>query len=428
MDKKQAKERIEKLRETIDKYRYAYHVLDKSLISDEALDALKKELFDLEQQFPDLITPDSPTQRVAGQPLAEFTKVTHQVPQWSFNDAFDEKEMGEWLERVENFLEKEIGQRPTDLEYVCELKIDGLHIVLTYEDGLLVQAATRGDGRVGEDVTQNIKTIQSVPLRLKQAVSLIAEGEAWLSQETLKRINQERKKSGQPLFANPRNAAAGAIRQLDPQVVAQRKLQLTVYDISGGLIPETQEKELRLLSTLGFFTDTNWRPVKSLIEIMQFYRHWEKQRLTMKFWLDGVVIKVNQKKYQNLLGYTGKAPRWAIAFKFTAEQGVTKIKDVYVQVGRTGALTPVALMEPVALAGTTVTHATLHNFEEIKRLGVKIGDTVVVEKAGDIIPKVVRVLEKMRTGREKVIKEPSQCPICGSAVTRQEIVDKKQGV
>ncbi|HLD31646.1 MAG TPA: NAD-dependent DNA ligase LigA, partial [Patescibacteria group bacterium] len=360
------KKRVERLQKQIDDLRYRYHVLNDPEVTDQMYEGLVAELRKIEAQHPDLITPDSPTQRVAGQPLAEFTKVTHQVPQWSFNDAFDEKEMGEWLERVENFLEKEIGQRPTDLEYVCELKIDGLHIVLTYEDGLLVQAATRGDGRVGEDVTQNIKTIQSVPLRLKQAVSLIAEGEAWLSQETLKRINQERKKSGQPLFANPRNAAAGAIRQLDPQVVAQRKLQLTVYDISGGLIPETQEKELRLLSTLGFFTDTNWRPVKSLIEIMQFYRHWEKQRLTMKFWLDGVVIKVNQKKYQDLLGYTGKAPRWAIAFKFPAEQATTVIKDIYVQVGRTGALTPVALMEPVALAGTTVTHATLHNFEEIK--------------------------------------------------------------
>ncbi len=426
MADKQLGEKIQKLRAQIDDLRYRYHVLNDPEVTDAMYDGLMDELRKIENEHPELVTVDSPTQRVAGVPLEKFEKIVHAVPQWSFNDAFSEEDMGEWEERIMNYLEKEIGGRPKDLDYVCELKIDGLHMVLTYVNGVLKTAATRGDGKVGEDVTNNIKTIESVPIKLKEEIDLIAEGEVWLGSEMLKKINVERAKDGVALFANPRNAAAGTIRQLDPSVVRARKLSLTAYDISSNNAPETQAEELKKLKELGFLTATDWRVCKNLGEIFGFYKEIGKKRDSFPFWIDGVVIKVNQKKYQNALGFTGKAPRWAIAFKFPAEQGITKIKEVYVQVGRTGALTPVALMEPVKLAGTTVTHATLHNFDEIKRLGVKVGDTVVVEKAGDVIPKIIRVLEKMRDGSEKNISEPKKCPICHSLVERRELLDKKQ--
>ena len=423
-------ERIKLLYTQINDLRYRYHVLNDPEVTDAMYDGLMAELKQIENEHPELITPDSPTQRVAGKPLDKFVKIKHVVPQWSFNDAFSEEDILDWEERILKMLEKSEGVRPADLDYVCELKIDGLHLVLTYENGQLKTAATRGDGSVGEDVTQNVRTIASVPLTLSEPVSLVAEGEVWLSAQMLEKINQERAKNAEPLFANPRNAAAGTIRQLDSQIVANRKLAVTTYDISlvtkGDLNLATQEAELLMLKKLGFKTDLNWRVVKSVTEILKFWREWQTKKQTQDFWIDGVVIKVNQKKYQDALGFTGKAPRWAIAFKFPAEQGTTKIKEVYVQVGRTGALTPVALMEPVKLAGTTVTHATLHNFEEIARLDVRIGDTVVVEKAGDIIPKVIRVLEKMRTGQEQKITEPNKCPICGGEVTRKTTADKKQ--
>ena len=412
-------EQARRLATQIDDLRYRYHVLNDPEVTDAMYDGLTEQLRQLEQTYPELRTPDSPTQRVAGTPLQKFGKITHRVTQWSFNDAFDETELREWEERILKMLEKSLGQRPADISYVCELKIDGLHIVLTYEEGTLLNAATRGNGIVGEDVTQNIKTIFSVPLALAEPVNLIVEGEAWLGSAMLDKINQERAKRGEALFANPRNAAAGTIRQLDARIVAERKLMLTVYDISSPNAPATQAEELEQLKKLGFKTDVHWRLVKSVPEIMDFYTHWRAQKNSQQFWIDGVVIKVNQKKYQEALGFTGKAPRWAIAFKFPAEQGTTQVQEVYVQVGRTGTLTPVALLAPVKLAGTTVTHATLHNFDEIERLGLKIGDTVVVEKAGDIIPKVVRVLEKMRTGSEKKIKRPTRCPICASLVLQR---------
>lgn len=422
--------KIQRLRDQINDLRYRYHVLNDPEVTDAMYDGLMDELKKIEADHPELITSDSPSQRVAGKPLDKFNKIIHTVPQWSFNDAFTDDDIKEWQERILKILEKELGHRPSDLSYVCELKIDGLHMVLTYEKGRLIHAATRGDGKVGEDVTQNIKTILSVPLKLKKEIDLVAEGEVWMNAAMLEKINEDRKKQDLPLFANPRNAAAGTIRQLDAQIVSDRKLSLTAYDISAdpanALNLETQEIELTTLKNLGFLTDSHWKVVKTIPEILQFHDHWSKNKHTQPFWVDGVVIKVNQKKYQDILGFTGKAPRWAIAFKFPAEQGTTRVKDIYVQVGRTGALTPVALMEPVKLAGTTVTHATLHNFDEIKRLGVKIGDMVVVEKAGDIIPKIVRVLDKMRTGEEKGVREPRKCPICGKDVVRKEISDKKQ--
>ena len=419
-------EHISRLRSQIDDLRYRYHVLNDPEVTDAMYEGLMDELRKIEAGHPELVTPDSPTQRVAGVPLEKFEKVEHTVPQWSFNDAFDEHDLQDWEERIVKMLEKKLGTRPQDLNFVSELKIDGLHVVLTYEKGLLKVAATRGNGLVGEDVTTNIKTIETIPLRLREPHSAVIEGEVWLNSRMLEKINDERKKKNEPLFANPRNAAAGTIRQLNARIVADRKLSFTPYDISGGLLPQTQEEELMMLKHLGFKTDAHWRVCRSMKEIVAMWKEWIKKRDSQEFWIDGLVIKVNQRKYQELLGFTGKAPRWAIALKFPAEQGTTKIEDIYVQVGRTGALTPVALMQPVRLAGTTVTHATLHNFDEIKRLDVRNGDTVVVEKAGDIIPKVVRVLEKMRTREEKSVREPRHCPICHSSVERREISEKKK--
>ncbi|MDO8626599.1 MAG: NAD-dependent DNA ligase LigA [Candidatus Magasanikbacteria bacterium] len=436
---KEVQLRVEKLRAQIDDLRYRYHVLNEPGITDAMYDPLMKELRKLEEEYPGLITPDSPTQRVAGAPAEKFEKIKHAVTQWSFNDAFSEEDIKDWEERILKILEKSLGQRPSDLDYVCELKIDGLHIILTYENGFLKTAATRGNGLVGENVTQNIKTIESVPLKIKlsdvrnaymrslQSEVLIVEGEAWLGSSMLQKINSERKKIGEALFANPRNAAAGTLRQLNAKIVAERKLCLTAYDISSAHAPETQEAELKMLRELGFKTDIHWKVCNNLEDIFKFHQFWQKNKSSQEFWIDGVVIKVNQKRYQDALGFTGKAPRWAIAYKFPAEQGTTKIKEVYWQIGRTGALTPVALMEPVKLAGTTVTHATLHNFDEIERLGVKIGDSVVVEKAGDIIPKVVRVLEKMRAGQEKIIHAPVKCPLCGGEVGRRGAVSAPRG-
>ncbi|MFA5076459.1 MAG: NAD-dependent DNA ligase LigA [Patescibacteria group bacterium] len=424
---KSAKERIAKLRKQIDDLRYRYHVLDDPAVSDEVYDSLTIELKDLEAKYPQFRSATSPTQRIGGQPLAKFTKVKHVVRQWSFNDVFNQTELADWQERILKILEKEIGRRPS-LEYCCELKIDGLHIVFTYVKGQLKLAATRGDGLIGEDVTQNIKTINSVPLELKQPVDVIVEGEVWLSSEQLERINQDRRERGEPEFANPRNAAAGTIRQLNPQIVANRKLDCFVYDWSGGQesLPSTQLEELVGLEKLGFKINQHYCLCKDLDQILKFWQEWSQKRTKQAYWIDGIVVKVNQREYQQKLGYIGKAPRWAVAFKFPAEKVTTVIEDIKIQVGRLGTLTPVAHLRPVKLAGTTVKRATLHNEEQIRRLGVKIGDTVVIRKAGEIIPEVVEVLPKLRSGAEKEFRMPIHCPICGSAVKRQEISDKKQ--
>lgn len=427
MSKKELKVKAEKLTEQINDLRYRYHVLNDPEVTDQMYEGLMDELKKIEEKYPELRHKDSPTQRIAGEPLDAFKKVEHVIPQWSFNDAFDEADLLQWEERNLKILEKRLGERPRDISYVAELKIDGLHLVLTYEDGVLKTAATRGDGKIGEDVTQNVvQGIHSVPLTLSEPMSAVIEGEVWMSEKMLKKINKQREKEELPLYANPRNVAAGTMRQLDPKVVVERNLNFTAYDMSAGDIPDSQEKELDVLKKQGFLTDVNWKLCTDMKDIVTFWKKWEAKKHSQAFWVDGVVVKVNQQKYQQALGYTGKAPRWAIACKFAAEQATTVIKDIYVQVGRTGALTPVALMDPVQLAGTTVTHATLHNFDEIERLDVRVGDTVVVEKAGDIIPKVVRVLEKMRTGKEKKIKEITVCPICASAVKRKEIADKKK--
>jgi len=426
-NRKEIKERMQKLIKQIDELRYRYHVLNDPKVTDDIYDSLEQELKDLERRYPELKSLDSPLLRIGSKPLDKFVKVKHEVRQWSFNDAFNEEEMLDWQERILKILEKETGRRPS-LEYCCELKIDGLHIVLTYEKGRLKLAATRGDGLIGEDVTQNVKTIQSLPLKLNKEVDIIVEGEVWLSSEQLNKINIERKKTGQPEFANPRNAAAGTLRQLDPQVVAQRKLDCFIYDWSGGKekLPLAQSDELESLRKLGFKVNDHYKVCRDIEEVIRFWQSWHDKRDKQKYWIDGIVVKANKREYQDKLGYVGKAPRWAIAFKFPAERATTVIEDISVQVGRLGTLTPVAHLRPVKLAGSIVKRATLHNEDQVRRLGVKIGDTVVLQKAGDIIPEVVEVLPKLRNGKEKTFHMPSRCPVCGSAITKKEISDKRQ--
>ena len=413
------KDRIERLKEVINYHREQINVYDRQEISDEALDSLKYELFSLEAKYPQFVTPDSPTQRVAGRPLDKFEKVTHKVTQWSFNDAFSEEDIRDFDERVKRFLEKE-GTKVGDIAYTCELKIDGFKIVLEYEKGMLKTAATRGDGVVGENVTENVKTIESIPLKLKEPVDLIAEGEIWMSKSGLEKINKDRIKKGEEPFANPRNMAAGTIRQLDPKIVAERKLQNFTYDISRAnfKIPETQFEELKKLQSLGFRVNKNFKLCKNISEVIDFWKHWQKESGREDYWIDGIVLKVDSRKYQEILGYTGKAPRWGIAFKFRAEQATTILEDIGIQVGRTGVLTPVAHLKPVQIAGTTVSRATLHNEDEIKRLDARIGDTVVLQKAGDVIPNILSVIKELRTGKEKVFKFPKNCPVCDTAVVR----------
>ncbi len=416
--------RLKKLKETVEHHRYLYHVLDREEISAEALDSLKDELKKIEDEYPELLTADSPSQRVAGEPSPQFKKVPHRVAQWSFNDAFNEDDIRAFDERVKKNLRAELGDSgeidgagvsQVSPEYTCELKIDGLKVVLEYERGILKTAATRGDGKIGEDVTANVRTIDSVPLKLTEPVDVIVEGEVWLSKSQLKKINVEREKSGEPVFANPRNAAAGSIRQLDPKIAAARKLDTFIYDIGlfGREIPATQFEELDLIKKLGFKTNKYFHLCKNIDEVVAFWKQWEKKSQGQDYQLDGVVVKVNEKKYQDALGFTGKAPRFAIAFKFAAEQVTTVIEDIRLQIGRTGVLTPVAHLKPVSVAGSVVSRATIHNEDEIKRLDVRVGDTVVLQKAGDVIPDIVKVLTEMRTGKEKPYVFPEFVPECG---------------
>ena len=407
---KEIVERLDKLKKAIEKYRYEYHVLDKSSISPESLDSLKKELVEIENKYPELITPDSPSQRVSGKPLPEFKKAVHQVPQWSFNDAFTEEDIRDFDERVKKRLNL------SDLYYVCELKIDGLKIVLEYEKGILRRAATRGDGKVGEDVTQNVRTIESVPLRLRRAVDVVVEGEVWLAKSQFRKLNAEQKKKGELEFANPRNVAAGSIRQLDPKITASRKLSVFIYDLSKSneLMPNTQFEELQYLEEIGFKVNKHRHLCRNIEEMIDFWRKWQKDAAREDYLVDGVVVKVNDRKLQEMLGYTGKAPRFGIAFKFPAEQVTTVVEDIIFQVGRTGVVTPVARLRPVSVAGSLVSRATLHNEDEIKRLDVRIGDTVILQKAGDVIPDIVQVVKELRTKKEKVFVWPKKIVECGS--------------
>jgi DNA ligase (NAD+) len=417
MNKDNIKIRIEKLKKEIEHHRYLYHVLDQQEISDAALDSLKKELVDLETQFPEFRTSDSPSLRVSGKALDKFQKIEHQYPVLSLQDIFSFPEFGDWEERNRKIFD-------TDYNYFCELKLDGLTVILTYEKGILKKAATRGNGKVGEDVINNIKTIESIPLKLRKGKYpipdiLTTRGEILLKKSVFEKMNKQREKDGLELYANPRNIAAGSIRQLNPKITAQRKLIHFVYDIKEDLGQKTHEEVHEMLKEFGFKVNPNNSFCQNHSDVEKYLNNWNEKRKKLDYLTDGVVIVVNDIKAEKKLGNIGKSERWMIAYKFPAEQVTSKVKDIVIQVGRTGALTPVAVLEPRLLAGSTVARATLHNFDEIERLGVKIGDTVIIEKAGDIIPAIVEVLPRLRNGNEKGIKIPQKCPVCSSDVCRQ---------
>lgn len=413
MNKTEAKNRLIELKKLVNHHRYLYHVLDKQEISEAALDSLKHEIVQIETQFPDLVTSDSPSQRVAGAPLPEFEKIKHKIAQWSFNDVFDEKEIRDFDARIKRMLEKEYGTQASPT-YTCELKIDGLKIVLEYIDGILSTAATRGDGVVGEDVTQNVKTIESVPLSLNKKINCIVEGEVYLSKKQFEIINKDLEKRGEEKYANPRNLAAGTIRQLDSKIVADRKLSVFIYDVAQiKETPKTQSEELELLKDLGFKVNEHFELCKSIDDVINFWKKWQDKKDKQQYLIDGIVVKVNEREYQDALGYTGKAPRFAIAFKFSAEQVTTVVEDIGFQVGRTGVITPVAHLKAVSVAGSTVSRATLHNEDEIKRLDIRVGDTVILQKAGDVIPQVVQVLKELRPKNSKQFIFPKKISECG---------------
>jgi len=457
MPKQEAKQRIEKLKKVINHHRYLYHVLDRQEISDSALDSLKKELFDLEQEFPEFITKDSPTQRVGGKPLEKFEKVKHPKPMLSFNDAFSEEDMEDWLERISKLLTE--NERSL-INFYCELKIDGLAIELTYENEILKAGSTRGDGIIGENVTQNLRTIEAIPLRLREKKGVITvlekekltpnvikflekynlkepvviRGEVFIAKKGFEKINKEQQKANIPIYANPRNLAAGSIRQLDPKITASRHLDSFAYDLItdfGEEIPRsfsatgmagkalaTHEEKHKILKALGFKTNPHNKYCHNLPDVFEFHKYCQKIREKIPYEIDGIVVIVNSEKIFEKLGIVGKTPRGAIAFKFPGRQATTIIEDVKIQVGRTGALTPVAYLKPVQVGGVTISRATLHNEDEVKRLGAKIGDTVIVGRAGDVIPDIIKVLPELRTGKEKNFKIPTNCPVCGSKVIK----------
>lgn len=439
LSKTEALERILKLRKLIEKYRYEYHVLDTQEVSDAVNDSLKHELYTLEQAYPEFITPDSPTQRVGGAPLDKFQKITHVSPMLSMEDVFSFAELADWETRLLKIREG----KPVD--YYAMLKIDGLAVSLVYENGVLMTGATRGDGKVGEDVTNNIKTIESIPLSLrvpeeaelqalKKAFDLSEEvidqvrsrsgrieirGEVYMPKKAFEKMNKERAKRGEETFANPRNVSAGSIRQLDPAVAASRPLDYLAWRLESDLGEVSQTAGVEILKLFGFKTSLG-EHCNSLTEIKAFFDSIQKRREKLAFWIDGVVVRVNDNIAYRQLGVVGKTPRGLVAWKFPAEEATTTVESIDWFVGRTGALTPVANVSPTFVAGTTVVHASLHNADEIERLGLKIGDTVILTKAGDIIPKIVKVLVELRTGKETNVKIPKQCPVCDSPVERRE--------
>lgn len=444
MKKQEAFERIQKLRKLINYHRYLYHVLDKQEISDAALDSLKKELFDLEEKFPEFKTPTSPTQRIGGKPLPEFKKIHHKIQMLSLHDAFTKEDIYNWQKRIKNFLR---GSKYENfkISYYSEIKMDGLAIKLVYKRGKLIIGATRGDGIKGEDVTQNIKTIETIPLEIhilerKEITEMLKEidikkeqllkkikdleieirGEVYIEKKEFEKINQIQRQKGLPEFANPRNLASGSVRQLDPKITASRKLKFMAYDIVTDLGQDTHQKTHLLLKILGFKTNNLDKLCNSIDEVIEHHNKISKIRDKLQYWTDGMVVNINEIEIFKFLGIVGKGPRGAIAYKFPPEEATTQILDIVVQVGRTGKLTPVAILKPVYIAGTTISRATLHNEDEIKKLGVKIKDTVIVKKAGDIIPEVVKVLPELRTGKEIEFKMPEKCPFCESPVVKKQ--------
>lgn len=408
----------EKLLKQIEQYRHEYYVLDSPSISDAVYDSLFRRLEELERQNPELVTPTSPTQRVGENPSKKFAKVTHRTAMLSLTDAFNEDEVRSWQERI-----VKLDRRVLDAKYFCELKMDGLACSLIYVDGVLVRAATRGDGSVGEDVTANIRTISSVPLKLRSLVKgfLEVRGEVYMPYVSFEKVNKVREKEGEPLFANPRNAAAGALRQLDPKLTASRNLQFMAYQLFAEPALKAHHLEHEKLEQLGFPANVkNTTLANSLEEVFVYMKKVEKDRSRLPYMIDGIVVQVDDNDLSQSLGIVGRAARSAVAFKFAPQEVTTKLLDIVVQVGRTGTLTPVAILEPVNVMGVTVSRATLHNEDEINRKDVRIGDTVVVRRAGDVIPEIVKPITELRSGKEKRYQFPSTCPICGSNVIRKD--------
>lgn len=415
MNKKEAKKRIKKLRDEINYHNFKYYVENNPVISDYEFDQLLKELESLETQFPDLVTPDSPTQRVGGEPLEGFTTVEHKKTMLSLDNTYTYDELREFDKRVKKNVE--------DAHYVVEPKIDGTGVALLYEKGVLVRGATRGDGVRGDDITSNLKTIPSIPLRLREKTlkNVEVRGEVYFPLKGFRKYNRKQAEKGEAVFANPRNAAAGSLRQLDPKIVASRPLDIFIYTISFSEKDFlTHEKAIKVLQKAGFRVNPLIKKVENMEEVIRYCEELEKKRETLDYEIDGAVIKVNSLAKQKELGETTKHPRWAIAYKFAAKQATTKLKDIVIQVGRTGTLTPVAILDPVPVGGVTVSRATLHNFDELKRKDVKIGDSVLVERSGDVIPQVVKSVKEKRTGNEKARRVPKKCPICGSKIVHIE--------
>lgn len=415
MDRGTAAKRIKELHNLLNQYNYEYYVLDNPSVPDAEYDRLMNELIEIEQKFPDLVVPESPTQRVGGEALSAFEKVEHESPMLSLANAFSEADLRDFDRRVR----QAIGEH---YAYVCELKIDGLAVSLRYEDGLFVMGSTRGDGMVGENITANLKTIRSIPLRLNENLNFEVRGEAYMPRKSFEQLNKMRAQKGEMLFANPRNAAAGSLRQLDPRIAASRHLDIFLYGIgeAGTLDISTHSESLELLSRLGLKVNKEWKKCLNIDEVIEYVSSWTERRSSLDYDIDGIVIKVDSLKQQEQLGRTAKSPRWAIAYKFPAEEVVTKLTNIELSVGRTGVVTPTAILEPVQVAGTTVQRASLHNEDLIREKDIMIGDWVVVKKAGDIIPEVVNVLTERRTGEETVFHMPAQCPECGSDLVRLE--------
>lgn len=419
MGREEAIQRIEELRRLIDYHRWRYYVLDRPEISDEDFDSLMRELQSLEEQYPELITPNSPTQRVGAAPAREFRSIQHLQPMLSLDNAFQDEDLLAFDRRVKRIL----GEIP--LEYVCELKFDGLAVSLRYENGVFLLGATRGDGFQGEEITQNLRTLKSLPLQLLQEKApplLEVRGEVIMTYTDFERLNEERLRRGEPLFANPRNAAAGSVRQLDPKVTAQRRLDFYVYGLGSisGLTLKSHWEALQFLKSCGFKVSPHIRLVSSIGEALSFCKEWQERRGELPFGTDGAVIKINSFHLQERLGSTTHSPRWAIAFKFPASEKVTKVEEIVSYVGRTGAITPVAVLTPVEIDGTTVSHASLHNEDEVKRKDVRRGDYVLVHKAGAVIPEIISVLVEKRSGEETPFQMPKSCPVCGAETLRLE--------
>jgi len=415
MNKAKAKKEIKRLREEINTHNYKYYIENNPIISDYEFDQLLKNLEDLEKQFPDLITPDSPTQRVGGEPVEGFESAEHKVPMLSLANTYNFDELREFDERVK----KNVGK----VEYVVEPKIDGAGVALMYEDGILIRGATRGDGVKGDDVTLNLKTIRSMPLKLRGNVlkNVEVRGEVYMSMKGFKQLNKEQEKKGETVFANPRNAAAGSLRQLDSRIVASRPLDIFVYSISHSDKKfSTHEKAADALKRMGFRVNPLIKKVKNMDGVISYCNDLEKKRESLDYEIDGAVIKVNSIDKQKELGETSKHPRWAISYKFAAKQATTRLLDIAIQVGRTGSLTPVAILEPVQVSGVTVSRATLHNFDELKRKDIRINDQVLVERSGDVIPQVVKSITEKRIGKEKRKIIPKKCPVCGTPAVRKE--------